>query len=102
MSAVDSGKWERLQIIFSNTISLEVSTDYYNMVFHVEVNEESGKSIWKNRLESWKGKNKKNNKKKAAPKAENKASIPPEQQMEETRWVLWEMTQISSEMDNAM
>ena len=50
-----------------------------------EVNEESGKSIWKNRVESWKGKDKKNKKKKSAPKEEKEASIPPEQQMEETR-----------------
>ncbi|XP_027348612.1 cellulose synthase A catalytic subunit 8 [UDP-forming]-like [Abrus precatorius] len=50
-----------------------------------EVNVESGNSIWKNRVESWKGKNKKNKKKKDAPKAENEVSIPPEQQMNETR-----------------
>ena len=55
------------------------------MVFPVEVNEESGKSIWKNRVESWKGKDKKNKKKKSAPKEEKEASSPPEQQMEETR-----------------
>ncbi|CAJ1938676.1 unnamed protein product [Sphenostylis stenocarpa] len=50
-----------------------------------EVNEESGKSFWKSRVESWKGKDKKNKKKKTAPKVENEASVPPEQQMEETR-----------------
>ncbi|XP_017414671.1 cellulose synthase A catalytic subunit 8 [UDP-forming] [Vigna angularis] len=50
-----------------------------------EVKEESGKSFWKNRVESWKGKDKKNKKKKAAPNVENEASVPPEQQMEETR-----------------
>ncbi|WVZ21972.1 hypothetical protein V8G54_000516 [Vigna mungo] len=50
-----------------------------------EVKEESGKSFWKNRVEIWKGKDKKNKKKKAAPKVENEASVPPEQQMEETR-----------------
>ncbi|KAK7318829.1 hypothetical protein RJT34_03536 [Clitoria ternatea] len=51
-----------------------------------EVNDESGKgkSIWKNRVESWKGKDKKK-KKKAALKAENGATVPPEQQMEEKR-----------------
>ncbi|RZC12697.1 Cellulose synthase A catalytic subunit 8 [Glycine soja] len=36
-------------------------------------------------VESWKEKDKKNKKKKAAPKEEKDASIPPEQQMEETR-----------------
>ncbi|KAK7400171.1 hypothetical protein VNO78_11371 [Psophocarpus tetragonolobus] len=50
-----------------------------------EVNEESGKSIWKKRVESWKGRDKKNKKKKAAPKEESEASIPQEQQMEEKR-----------------
>lgn len=65
------------------------------MVLLVEVKEESGKSFWKNRVESWKGKDKKNKKKKAAPKVENETSVPPEQKMEEARWVLWEMTQIS-------
>nr|KYP38913.1 Cellulose synthase A catalytic subunit 8 [UDP-forming] [Cajanus cajan] len=50
-----------------------------------EVHEESGKSTWKTRVESWKGKGKKNKKKKAEPNAEHEATIPPEQQMEETR-----------------
>ena len=60
------------------------------MVCLVEVNDESGGNpIWKNRVESWKSKDKKNKKKKEKekkeePKAENEAPIPPEQQhMEE-------------------
>ncbi|CAJ1973676.1 unnamed protein product [Sphenostylis stenocarpa] len=48
-----------------------------------ELNDESGNPIWKNRVESWKEKDKKNKKKKSAPKTENEAPIPPEQQMEE-------------------
>ncbi|KAG5147660.1 hypothetical protein AAZX31_06G062300 [Glycine max] len=48
-----------------------------------ELNDESGNPIWKNRVESWKEKDKKKKKKKSAPKAENEAPIPPEQQMEE-------------------
>lgn len=73
-----------LHTISSSTKSLEVSIDHYKMVFPVEVNEESGKSIWKNRVESWKEKDKKKKKKKkSVPKAENEAPIPPEQQMEE-------------------
>ncbi|KAL5096918.1 hypothetical protein RYX36_001245 [Vicia faba] len=48
-----------------------------------ELNDESGNPIWKNRVESWKEKDKKNKKKKAAPKAENEAPVPQEQQMEE-------------------
>jgi hypothetical protein len=59
------------------------------MVFLVEeVIEESGNSKWKNRMKSWKGKgkDKKDKKKKDAPtRAENEASAPPEQQMEEIR-----------------
>ena len=52
--------------------------------FLVELNDESGNPIWKNRVESWKEKDKKKKKKKkSAPKAENEAPIPPEQQMEE-------------------
>lgn len=77
--------YERNFRLFFLTISLEVSIDHYNMVLLVEVHEESGKSFWKNRVESWKGKDKKNKKKKAAPKVENEASVPPEQQMEEKR-----------------
>ncbi|KAJ7968739.1 cellulose synthase family protein [Quillaja saponaria] len=46
-----------------------------------ELNDESGNPIWKNRVESWK--DKKNKKKKGAPKAEKVAEIPPEQQIEE-------------------
>ncbi|XP_004485918.1 cellulose synthase A catalytic subunit 8 [UDP-forming]-like isoform X2 [Cicer arietinum] len=48
-----------------------------------ELNDESGNPIWKNRVESWKEKDKKNKKKKAAPKAENETPVPQEQQMEE-------------------
>ncbi|XP_061342740.1 cellulose synthase A catalytic subunit 8 [UDP-forming] isoform X2 [Gastrolobium bilobum] len=48
-----------------------------------ELNDEYGNPIWKNRVESWKEKDKKNKKKKAAPKAENETPIPPEQQMGE-------------------
>ncbi|KAG5034191.1 hypothetical protein JHK87_009101 [Glycine soja] len=49
-----------------------------------ELNDESGNPIWKNRVESWKEKDKKKKKKKkSVPKAENEAPIPPEQQMEE-------------------
>ncbi|KAK7306511.1 hypothetical protein VNO77_44458 [Canavalia gladiata] len=48
-----------------------------------ELNSESGNPIWKNRVESWKEKDKKKKKKKGAPKEENEAPIPPEQQMEE-------------------
>lgn len=59
------------------------------MVFLVEVNEDSGNSTWKKRMESWKGKgkgkDKKNKKKKAAPKAENEDTVPSEQQMEEIK-----------------
>jgi hypothetical protein len=59
------------------------------MVFLVEeVIEESGNSKWKKRMKSWKGKgkDKKDKKKKDTPtKAENEASAPPEQQMEEIR-----------------
>lgn len=58
-------------------------TDSHNLVFLVEYNDESGNPIWKNRVESWKEKDKKNKKKKAAPKAENETPVPPEQQMEE-------------------
>ncbi|XP_057422008.1 cellulose synthase A catalytic subunit 8 [UDP-forming]-like isoform X2 [Lotus japonicus] len=47
-----------------------------------DVNDKTGNSTWKSRLQSWKGKEKKNKKKKAAPKAENESSAPPEQQME--------------------
>ncbi|MCI06801.1 cellulose synthase A catalytic subunit 8, partial [Trifolium medium] len=53
-----------------------------------EVNEESGNSTWKKRMKSWKGKgkDKKDKKKKdARTKAENEASAPSEQQMEEIR-----------------
>ncbi|PNX65209.1 cellulose synthase A catalytic subunit 8, partial [Trifolium pratense] len=55
-----------------------------------QVNEESGNSTWKKRMKSWKGKgkDKKNkNKKDAVPKAkaDNEASAPSEQQMEEIR-----------------
>ncbi|KAJ0016953.1 hypothetical protein Pint_10357 [Pistacia integerrima] len=47
-----------------------------------EYNDESGNPIWKNRVESWK--DKKNKKKKSAPKVEKEAAeIPQEQQMEE-------------------
>lgn len=78
--------YERNFRIYFLSISLEVSIDHHNMVLLVEeVKEESGKSFWKNRVEIWKGKDKKNKKKKAAPKVENEASVPPEQQMEETR-----------------
>lgn len=46
------------------------------------MNDEYGNPIWKNRVESWK--DKKNKKKKHAPKPEKEpAEIPPEQQMEE-------------------
>ncbi|GAU35477.1 hypothetical protein TSUD_384320 [Trifolium subterraneum] len=49
-----------------------------------ELNDESGNPIWKNRVESWKEKDKKNKKKKAAPiKAENDTPVPEEQHMEE-------------------
>ncbi|WJX26819.1 Cellulose synthase A catalytic subunit 8 [UDP-forming] [Trifolium repens] len=49
-----------------------------------ELNDESGNPIWKNRVESWKEKDKKNKKKKAAPiKAENDTPVPQEQHMEE-------------------
>ncbi|MED6160305.1 Cellulose synthase A catalytic subunit 8 [UDP-forming] [Stylosanthes scabra] len=51
----------------------------------VEVNDESGKSSWKNRLKSWKGKDKKNKKKKDAPKDENQVPVPPQQHMEDKR-----------------
>jgi len=71
--------------IYFLTNFLEVSIDHHNMVLLVEVKEESGKSFWKNRVESWKGKDKKNKKKKAAPKVENETSVPPEQKMEEAR-----------------
>ncbi|KAK2384340.1 cellulose synthase A catalytic subunit 3 [UDP-forming] [Trifolium repens] len=53
-----------------------------------EVIEESGNSKWKKRMKNWKGKgkDKKDKKKNDAPtKAENEASAPPEQQMEEIR-----------------
>ncbi|WJX53234.1 Cellulose synthase A catalytic subunit 8 [UDP-forming] [Trifolium repens] len=53
-----------------------------------EVIEESGNSKWKKRMKNWKGKgkDKKDKKKKDVPtKAENEASAPPEQQMEEIR-----------------
>lgn len=33
-------------------------------------------------MEGWKGKDKKNKKKKTVPKAENEVSVPPEQQIE--------------------
>ncbi|KAF7840341.1 cellulose synthase A catalytic subunit 8 [UDP-forming] [Senna tora] len=51
-----------------------------------EIIHESGNPIWKNRVESWKEKDKKNKKKKEkkdAPKAETEAPIPAHQQMEE-------------------
>ncbi|CAL0306464.1 unnamed protein product [Lupinus luteus] len=47
-----------------------------------ELHDESGNPIWKNRVESWKGKDKKSKKKKAL-KADVEAPIPPEQHMEE-------------------
>jgi len=57
--------------------------DNHDLFFLVELNDESGNPIWKNRVESWKEKDKKNKKKKSAPKTENEASVPQEQQMEE-------------------
>lgn len=62
-----------------------MDSDHYNLnlVCFVELNDESGNPIWKNRVESWKEKDKKNKKKKTAPKAENEAPVPQEQQMEE-------------------
>ncbi|XP_054802031.1 cellulose synthase A catalytic subunit 8 [UDP-forming] [Prosopis cineraria] len=45
--------------------------------------DEYGNPIWKNRVESWKEKDKKKKKKKEAPKAEHGPPIPQEQQMEE-------------------
>lgn len=48
-----------------------------------ELNDESGNPIWKNRVESWKEKDKKNKKKKEAPKAGNETPVPHEQQMDE-------------------
>ncbi|KAJ0081703.1 hypothetical protein Patl1_10472 [Pistacia atlantica] len=52
-----------------------------------EYNDESGNPIWKNRVESWK--DKKNKKKKSAPKVEKEAAeIPQEQQMEEKQQCL--------------
>ena len=67
-----------------STISLGLIVDNHDLFFPlVELNDESGNPIWKNRVESWKEKDKKKKKKKSAPKAENEAPIPPEQQMEE-------------------
>lgn len=63
----------------------------WSVFFLVELNDESGNPIWKNRVESWKEKDKKNKKKKSAPKAENEAPIPQEQQMEEIQWVQCDM-----------
>lgn len=60
-----------------------MQTDSHNLICFVELNDESGNPIWKNRVESWKEKDKKNKKKKAAPKAENETPVPQEQQMEE-------------------
>ncbi|XP_028764804.1 cellulose synthase A catalytic subunit 8 [UDP-forming] [Neltuma alba] len=45
--------------------------------------DEYGNPIWKNRVESWKEKDKRKKKKKEAPKVEHGPQIPPEQQMEE-------------------
>jgi len=53
------------------------------LVCFVELNDESGNPIWKNRVESWKEKDKKNKKKKEAPKAGNETPVPHEQQMDE-------------------
>jgi hypothetical protein len=75
--------------IYFGKIYLDVIIDHNNMVFLVEeVIEESGNSKWKKRMKNWKGKgkDKKDKKKNDAPtKAENEASAPPEQQMEEIR-----------------
>jgi cellulose synthase A len=61
-----------------------MDNDSHNLVCFVELNDESGNPIWKNRVESWKEKDKKNKKKKAAPiKAENDTPVPQEQHMEE-------------------
>lgn len=86
VSTVDSdkGKFQFSAYTFYafSTISLGVHTDNHDLLFLVQLNDESGNPIWKHRVESWKENDNKKRKKKVAPKAENETSIPPEQQME--------------------
>ncbi|KAG4960344.1 hypothetical protein JHK87_036977 [Glycine soja] len=86
VSTVDSdkGKFQFSAYTFYafSTISLGVHTDNHDLLFLVQLNDESGNPIWKHRVESWKENDNKKRKKKVAPKAENETPIPPEQQME--------------------
>ncbi|KAK4259563.1 hypothetical protein QN277_005883 [Acacia crassicarpa] len=87
-----SGNQSTIAPEFSNPQDVGLHARHVSTVSTVEEegNDESGGNpIWKNRVESWKSKDKKNKKKKEKekkeePKAENEAPIPPEQQhMEE-------------------
>ncbi|KAI9076448.1 hypothetical protein K1719_041595 [Acacia pycnantha] len=88
-----SGNQSTIAPEFSNPQDVGLHARHVSTVSTVEESEVNGESggnpIWKNRVESWKSKDKKNKKKKEKekkeePKAENEAPIPPEQQhMEE-------------------
>lgn len=87
VSGVGSGKQlVSLSVIFFLAL-FQLSTDIYIYIFTCygfeELNDESGKPIWKNRVESWK--EKKKEKKASAKKAAAKAQAPPveEQIMDE-------------------